>query len=440
MSAGDYLITVTDALNCVKTQNINIPQAPLFTVNPIVKNISCFGANDGSIQLNFVGGIAPISFAWADNPTAGTDRNNLPAGTYTVTISDGKPCYINRTFTILEPQELILSANVTNAFDCNDANSGNINLLVAGGSAPFSYNWSNGATTEDLTNIPAGNYQVTVTDLNGCFKTVQYSINRQPPIVIAVTTNTDFDCNTKSVKQTFVAQVSGGVPPFQLAWSSGTVSGVNNELMNTNQNGTVVLTATDNLGCIQNYSFNVQIPTLGDASFSTTSYAYTTYGSYSMQDPIQFTNTSTGDFVSVVWDFGDGSVSNDPNPIHFYVKEGNYIVTQTVTYPFGCIYVFITTLVVDKGYELIMPTAFTPNDDKINDYFTPVSKGLQSLELNVYDSWGELIYSEKGATIQGWNGKMKNVNSENGNYYFKVIAKTFYGGIINRNGAFTLIK
>jgi gliding motility-associated-like protein len=225
-----------------------------------------------------------------------------------------------------------------------------------------------------------------------------------------------------------------------LAWSSGTVSGANNELMNTNQNGTVVLTATDNLGCTQNYSFNVQIPILGNAEFTSTSYAYTTYGSYSMQDPIQFTNTSTGDFVSVVWDFGDGSVSNDLNPMHFYVKEGNYIVTQTVTYPFGCIYVFTTTLVVNKGYELIVPTAFTPNDDKINDYFTPVSKGLQSIELNVYDTWGELIYSESGAVIKGWNGKMKNVSSENGNFYFKVIAKTFYGGIINQNGAFTLIK
>ncbi|MBC7495068.1 MAG: gliding motility-associated C-terminal domain-containing protein, partial [Flavobacterium sp.] len=204
--------------------------------------------------------------------------------------------------------------------------------------------------------------------------------------------------------------------------------------------GTVILTVTDNLGCSQNYSFNVEIPILGDANFSSTSYAYVTYGSYSMQDLVQFTNSSTGDFVSVVWDFGDGSVSNELNPTHLYVKEGNYIVTQTVTYPFGCVYVFTTTLVVNKGYELIVPTAFTPNDDAVNDYFTPVSEGLQSIELNVYNTWGELIFSENGANIKGWNGKMKNVNSENGNYYYKVIAKTFYGDIINENGPFTLLK
>ena len=440
LAAGDYSIIVTDSNACVKTIVVPIPEAPIFTIYPVVTNISCFGANNGSVILNIVGGVAPVSLLWSDNPSAGNQRNNLGPGTYTVTISDGKPCYINRTFTILEPQELILSANVTNAFDCNDANSGNINLLVAGGTAPFSYNWSNGATTEDLTTISAGNYLVTVTDANGCFKTAQYSINRQPPIVIAVDTDIDFDCDTKYVKQTFVAQVSGGVPPYQLAWSSGLVSGANNEFMNTNQNGTVILTVTDSFGCIQSYSFNVAIPTLGDAGFSSTSYAYQTYGNYSMQDPIQFTNTATGDFVSVAWDFGDGSVSNDLNPIHTYAREGNYIVTQTVTYPFGCISVSVTTLVIEKGYELIIPTAFTPNDDTINDYFTPVSIGLQSIELNVYDTWGELIYSEKGTTIKGWNGKIKNVHAENGNYYYKVIAKTFYGEIINRNGPFTLIK
>ena len=107
-------------------------------------------------------------------------RNNLGPGTYTVTITDGKPCTITKTFIIPEPQLLVLSANVTHAFDCDDANSGAINLLVAGGTPPFTYSWSNGATTEDLINIPAGNYSVTVTDSRGCSKTAQYSINRQP--------------------------------------------------------------------------------------------------------------------------------------------------------------------------------------------------------------------------------------------------------------------
>lgn len=440
LSAGDYLITVTDANNCVNTLNVNIPEAPIFTINPVVKQISCFGMNDGSINLNLVGGIAPLTLVWNDGSTAGLTRNNLGPGSYTVTIVDSKPCTIFRTFIIQEPQKLILSANITHAFDCDDANSGAINLLVAGGTPPFTYSWSNSAITEDLNNIPAGNYLVTVTDSRGCSKTAQYIINRQPPIVIGVETKTDFNCETKYVKQTFVAQVSGGVPPYQLAWSSGTVSGVNNEMMNTNQNGTVVLGVTDNLGCTANYTFNVTIPKLGTPSFTTSSYSYSTFGTFSIIDPIQFTNTATADYNSIAWDFGDGSVSTEENPLHSYVKEGSYVVTQTVTYPFGCIYIYTMTLLIDKGYKLMVPNGFTPNGDGINETFKPVFIGLKSVQLDVYDTWGELIYSETGETLKGWDGKVKEKESENGNYYYKVKATTFYGTIVNENGPFTLIK
>ena len=440
LSAGDYLITVTDTNNCVQTLNVNIPEAPIFTVNPVVKNISCFGAKNGSITLNFVGGIAPVTLTWSDGAVTGTTRNNLGPGSYTVTIVDSKPCTIVRTFTILEPQVLVLSANTTDAFDCNDANTGAINLLVSGGSAPFTYSWSNGATTEDLNNISAGNYLVTVTDSNGCIKQAQYSINRPPPIVTNVVTKTDFDCETKYVKQTFVADVSGGVPPYQLVWSSGTVSGANNEIMNTTQNGTVILTATDAIGCKSNYTFNVDVPTLGTPSFNVSSYAYSTFGIYSINDPIQFTNTATGDFISVVWDFGDGTFSTDLNPVHSFINPKDYVVTQTVTYPFGCIYVEKITFIVGKGYVLVVPTAFTPNNDTLNDTFRPVTKALKNVRLDVYDTWGSMIYSESGDVLRGWDGKIKGINAENGNYYCKVSGETFYGTIVNENHPFVLIK
>lgn len=440
LSAGDYIISVSDALNCTQTVTVNIPEAPLFTVNPVVKNISCFGANNGSIALNFVGGIAPVKLTWSDGSNAGTTRNNLGPGSYTVNIVDSKPCTIVKTFIILEPQLLVLSANLTNALDCNNANSGAINLLVSGGSAPFTYSWSNGATIEDLLNIPAGNYLVTVTDANGCSKQAQFSINRPSPLTTGVVTKTDFNCDIKTVNQTFVAQVSGGFPPYQLVWSSGTVSGANNEFMNTTQNGTVILSATDAIGCKSNYSLNVNIPTLGTPSFNVGSYAYSTYGSYSINDPIQFTNTATGDFIGVVWDFGDGVTSTELNPVHTFINPKEYVVTQTVTYPFGCTYIQKITLLVEKGYVLVVPNAFTPNIDGLNDTFRPVTKGLKNVRLDVYDTWGSLIYSETGDVLRGWDGKIKGSNSENGNYYCKVSGATFYGTIVNENHPFVLIK
>jgi gliding motility-associated-like protein len=440
LSAGDYLITVTDALNCVNSLNVNIPEAPIFTINPVVKNITCFGDKNGSINLNIVGGIAPVTLVWDDSAVAGNVRNNLGPGSYTVTITDGKPCTIRRTFILLEPQLLVLQGNITNAFDCTNANSGAINLLVSGGSSPYTYSWSNGVTTEDLVNITAGNYLVTVKDANGCSQQAQYSVNRPPPIVVGMETKTDFNCETKYVKQTFVAKVSGGVPPYQLIWSSGTVSGPNNEFMNTSQNGTVILNATDAIGCKSSYTFNVALPVLGSASFTASSYANSTYGTYSINDPIQFTSTATGDYISVIWDFGDGSVSSDLNPVHTYINPKEYVVTQTVTYPLGCVYVQRITFIVEKGYVLVVPTAFTSNNDSLNDTFRPVTKGLKKVRLDIYDTWGSMIYSESGDVIKGWDGKIKGNNSENGNYYCKVSGETFYGIIINENTPFVLLK
>ena len=440
LSAGNYTITVTDNVGCIKTATIVIPEAPVFTVNPIVTQITCNGANNGSINLNLTGGIAPVALTWSDGSTAGLTRNNLAPGTYTATISDGTPCYIVRTFTIVQPSPLVLSANLTNAFDCTNASSGAINLVVAGGTLPYSYSWSNGAVTEDLSNLTSGNYLVTVRDANGCIANGQYPIIRQDPIVITVATQTEFDCAAHTVNQNFVAQVSGGIPPYQLLWSSGTISGANNEIMETNTNGTVLLTVTDSNSCTAIYTVTVDTPILGYPSFDTTSFGFTTYGLYAIGDPIQFQSTITGDYISVSWDFGDGTFSTEVNPIHTYVLPRDYIVTQTVTYPFGCVYVQTISLLIEKGYVLVVPTAFTPNNDSLNDTYRPVTKALKNVVLDIYDTWGSLVYSETGDVLVGWDGKIKGFNAENGNYYSKVSAETFYGTIVNSNQTFVLIK
>ena len=440
LAAGSYTITITDANGCIKPITINIIEAPIFTINPVVTNISCFGANNGSINLNLIGGQAPVVVTWSDGSTSGTVRNNLVPGTYTVLISDGTPCYINRTFIIVEPQPLVLNATVQNALDCLNPNSGAINLVVSGGTQPFTYAWSNGATTEDLTAITNGNYSVVVTDSRGCIKTASYTVSRPQPLTVIVDQDSQVNCTTGLVTNSFEAHVTGGMPPFVISWSSGTVSGTNNELMSTTQDGLITVTITDAIGCTTSESITISNPIIGNAGFTQGSFALTTYGIYSINDPIQFTNTATGDFVSVAWNFGDGIFSTEENPIHTYVLEGNYIVTQTVTYPLGCIKTNIITLIITKGYKLMIPSGFTANDDSINDTFKPEFEGLENISLQVYDTWGNVVYYEKGETIVGWNGQINGVPAENGNYYYKVIGTTFYGDLIEKSGPFTLIK
>jgi PKD repeat protein len=441
LAPGNYTITVTDANNCINSLTINIPAPPIFDVNPVVTNISCFGANDGSIVLNFVGGIAPINLTWSDGNTSGTTRNNLPPGTYSVVIKDSKPCTITRTFTILEPQPLVLSANLTNALDCNNANSGAINLLVSGGTPPFNFVWNNGTTTEDLNSIPAGNYLVTVIDSRGCMKTAQYSITRPSPMVLNITSNIEANCTNRTIKETFSANISGGLPPYLFNWSSGTVSGSNNQFMTTTQNGLITLTATDAIGCIATVTYDVMLQSLGSSSFDTNSIGISNYSLYSILDPIQFQSTITGNYTSVVWDFGDGTFSNEINPIHTYLIPKNYIVSQTVNYPYGCSYIQKISLDIEKGYIMVLPNAFSPDQlDGYNDTFRPVTKGLTKVRLDIYDTWGSLIYSEVGDNLVGWNGKIKQVSAENGNYYAKISGETFYGTVISENKTFILIK
>jgi gliding motility-associated-like protein len=440
LSAGIYTITITDSLDCVRAFPINIENAPIFDINPDIQQISCYGQNDGSIKLNLIGGEAPVDLVWDDDPTAGDERNNIGPGTYTVTITDAKSCVITDTFIIVEPEELLASASVTDALDCDEVNVGAIDLFVEGGTLPLTIRWSNGATTEDLTDIGPGLYTVTITDANSCELVQTYEVKRFEPLEAPIEVITNYDCDTRYVDQTFIAHVEGGIPPYQLSWSSGTISGANNEIMKTEENGLVILTVTDSFGCTKDFSINVDTPVLGDADFELSSIGMSVYNLWSIQDPIQFTNLATGDFVGISWDFGDGNFSDEENPLHSYVNEGTYTIKQTVTYPFGCQYSTTMTIVLEKGYSLIMPNAFTPNNDGINDYFTPSFLGLSSMQLNIYDTWGEIVYSEDGEDIRGWNGTVRDVKAENGNYYYRFIAKTFYGATVTKEGPIVLIN
>ena len=318
MEAGDYVVTAIDAFSCSRSIKVTIPEAPIFKITPVVKQISCFGAHDGSITLNYLGDSKLSKLVWSDGSTSGVTRYNLGSGTYTVTINDGSPCIINKTFVIVEPQPIVLSAVVTHALSCNNANSGAIDLTVSGGTPPYNYFWSNGAKTADLINITSGNYLVTVTDANTCVQTAQYIVTRPAPIVITVNTVADFDCATQIVSKISTAKVTGGVPPYTIKWSSGNISGANNEIMETTQNSLVIIDVVDALGCTGNYTFKVDIPTLG------VDYQLVDCNTHSYQfNALVPLDKETYSFA---WDFGDGAVSSIKSPKHTFTTPGNYTV------------------------------------------------------------------------------------------------------------------
>ena len=442
LAAGTYSVIVKDANECEETVNIVIANAELFNVDPVITQISCFGANDGSIELNFVGGVGNVNVQWTDDSTAGVNRNNLSPGVYSVLITDESSCTIERDFTIIEPQEIEITGIITNAIDCIEPNSGSIDLQVAGGTAPYTFLWSNGFTTEDLANVPANNYLVTVTDSNGCISEKEFEITRQDDLEIILDTELFAICDTRDVFQKSTVSVSGGVAPYTITWSNGVVSGTNGETMDTNLEGSYEVTVTDFLGCSESLIFNVNLPEIGYPEFDYTSFYFTTYGGLSINDPITFTNQSTEEYFSLLWNFGDGNTSTEENPTHTYSVRGWYDVTLTVEFILGCSYSITKTLYIGDDYEMVIPNAFTPNLDNINETFRPVYYGITSIRLTVYDTWGTLIYYEDSTENEmiGWDGTINGKKAENGNFFYQVSATTYTGNLIEKNGAFTLIR
>ena len=442
LSPGSYTATILDGNNCTHIENITIVDAPIFAINGTKTNISCFGANDGSIDLTVVGGVAPLVLSWNDDPTAGLQRNNLGPGVYDVTITGADGCIQAETYVIDEPLGIQASGVTTDAFDCTDPNSGAIDLTVAGGTLPLRFSWNTGATTEDLTAIPAGNYAVTIIDANGCQITENFTIIRQTPLAASVISTIEANCATKDVVQVNELFITGGFPPHTISWSYGNVDMSDQTIMRTSVNGNAVVTITDSIGCTTSVVVPVDLLYLGDADFSMNSSFYTDYNIWAINDAISFTNTSTGNPQDFNWDFGDGNTSTDENPIHSYVSEGTYQITLTANYPYGCSYTVSYTIIVGRGYEIEMPNAFTPNGDGVNDTFRPVYLGMKEVKLEIYDTWGGLLYVESSTTntFVGWDGTVDGKPIENGNYIYQLTATARNDLEIQKTGPFTLIK
>ena len=442
LSAGSYTVTITDSNGCEEVREIEIDNAELFDVNPTVTPVSCFGANDGSIEMNFEGGVAPISFTWSDDSTAGQNRYNLSPGIYSVLIKDASGCEIQRDFTVIEPQEISITGVLTDATDCDNPASGSIDLQVSGGNAPYTYQWSNGATSEDISGLIANNYLVKVTDSKGCTAEKEFVINRQDDLVISLDTSLYAICETKEVYQKNIVSVSGGVAPYTIEWSNGLVTGNNGEIMDTKIEGSYQVTVTDYLGCSESIVFEVETPTIGSPDFDYSSFYLTNFNVLAVNDPISFNNLSSEQYFSSFWDFGDGNTSDETNPTHTYTRRGVYDVTLTVEFILGCSYSITKTIYVGDQYEIVIPNAFTPNNDSFNDTFRPIYYGFNYIILQVFDTWGNLIYTEETTAneLTGWDGKINGQDAENGNYFYQVSGVTFTEDTYSKNGSFTLLK
>ena len=241
--SGVYTVTATDANGCTTTQTVTItqPQAAL-ALSTTQVNVLCFGNSTGSVNLTVTGGTAPYNYLWSNNGTA-EDPTGMPSGAYTVTVTDANGCTAQTSVTITQPQAaLALSSTQVNVL-CFGNSTGSVNLTVTGGTAPYTYAWSNNTTLQDPTGLAAGTYTVTVTDANGCTATTTVTITEPASAVSVTTQSQNILClnGTGSVNST----PTGGVAPYTYSWTNNALT----QNITNLQAGSYTVTVQDANGC-----------------------------------------------------------------------------------------------------------------------------------------------------------------------------------------------
>ena len=252
--AGSYTLTVTDKNGCIIQTTGDVKQPNLLVANHTINKVKCFGGTDGAIDLTITGGVTPYVYAWASGEIT-EDISGKPTGTYKVTVTDKNLCTVSDLAFISEPTAPLSSGIVMTPVNCYNGSDGIANLTMAGGTAPYTFLWSNGKTTEDISGLVIGKYYVTVTDSNNCMLKDSVAVTQPAAPLATAITQLDVKCfggNDGSVDLT----ISGGTSPYAFAWNNLATSEDNSNLTF----GKYVVTVTDKNMCVIKDSINVGQP------------------------------------------------------------------------------------------------------------------------------------------------------------------------------------
>lgn len=253
LAPGDYTVTATDATNCSIAATATVSEPDELHASLAVTPLACTGGNTGAIDLTATGGTGAYTFAWTGpggfNSTA-QNLSNLAAGTYNVVVTDANGCTTLGSANVTLSTGIQLSASVTHT-TCATGNTGAIALAVSGGATPYTFAWSGpggfNSTSQNITGLAAGTYQVVVTDADGCSTNGSYTVNSPAPLnaTFSITNATCFGVPTGAINTT----VSGGTAPYTFLWIGpagfiGTTQNISNAL-----GGDYTLMLTDANGC-----------------------------------------------------------------------------------------------------------------------------------------------------------------------------------------------
>lgn len=241
LGGGTYTVNVLDVNNCSASKTIVITEPSAIVINAVKNDVTCYGQNTGSIAVTVSGGTGNYQFNWS-NSAASQNVSSLPAGYYSLTVTDGNLCNSISNFTIDQP--VAITTNITkHAPLCNGINDGSIDVTASGGTQPYQFAWSNGGTTSAISNLAPGTYVATITDNAGC--SIQTSVSlAQTSALVILQSQTTIGCGNNT-KGSINVTVSGGLPSYLYQWNTGDVTSSVNNL----SAGNYSVTVTDANGC-----------------------------------------------------------------------------------------------------------------------------------------------------------------------------------------------
>lgn len=479
LTAGNYTVTVTDAGACTATANTTVSEPTAIAASTTTVDAAC-GSTDGSATVTASGGTTPYSYLWNNGQTSLT-ATSLGAASYTVTITDANGCTQTASAIVGNPNAPVVNATPVSP-SCSGGNNGSASLTITGGTTPYSYQWSNSSTTQNVSGLSAGTYTVTVSDNAGCNAINSVTVTDPPPVPAQITSNDSIVCSGGNAS---LLAVGGST----YNWSTGQ-TGPSITVSNITSVTTIVVTVTDANSCVGTANFQISPvsvtisnpPTLcpGDSAmlvatggntyvWSTTETNDTIVVSPSSDSTYYVSESTLGcnnvDSVTVSVSPGPAPiVSNDTTigygaSVQIVAEGGEYYLWNTgettpsitvspevnTTYSvivvdeYGCRDTVLVNITVECRHAISIPTIFSPNGDGLNETIRVHGYGIAEISFVIYDRWGEKIF-ETTDKDQVWDGTRKGrpLNSAVFVYILKV---TFCDGIeYDEKGNITLVR
>ena len=355
--------------------------------------VSCYGESDAAIDITVTGGSGEYTYNWS-NGSVTQDINNLSTGIYFVIATDENDCTVSIEVEITEPEELIIFSELTNVLCYGDSN-GYIDLTINGGLSPYNYFWSNGETTEDLSNIGPGLYSVLVTDSNNCTETLEFEITQTDELSISSEV-VDISCiglNDGSINLT----VNGGIPPYDIYYYNDAL--LPGELWNYGEDifgqpsGLYYVEIFDSNGCFNSIELEISEPEPLNISFASNPGEYVDCNSGQLS---VIAEGGTAPY-SYLWDNG----STDSNL--FDLCAGDYSVTVTDANGCSISEIGIVDLLIPEGWEVNETSVY--HEIIIS---SDASLLLDGVDLNTGDFIGVFFINNEGVLSCGgytiWQG------------------------------------